>query len=294
MSEKKKKKSKAKEKLRAGIKPADLICTTPKFRLVFPALFEPKESIFDDDAEPKYQAMMVFDKDIDLKEPEKEGGLSLKKIILNAKRGKWGKDKDEWPEDIHDPIQDGDKKVAKWGEAFEGTNYIKASSTYAPKVVSTAVRTNKKSGKRELVPITDEDEIYPGCYCRAVVRALAYEMPGGKAGVTIYLQMIQMVEDGEPLGSSSNAEAHFGIDDDAVELEDAADDDDENEDEDEKPAKKSKKKKKPKDEDEEGDEEAEDDSDDDEDEFGYSKKKKPVKKSKKKKSRDEDDDDDDD
>lgn len=276
--------TKKRAKLKGGIEPEDLVCTTPEFRLVFANLFEPTGSPQDPE-KLRYSATMLFDKDVDFKQPGTAKTKSIKTIIKNAKIALWGKDKDEWPEGIKDPILDGDKKAHKWGEAFEDSWYLKTASTFKPVIKDNVFKTNKSTGKKELLDITSADEIYSGCYCRAVIKAVAYDMGDESCGVTLYLQMIQKLRDGENLEGGSNAEEHFDVEE-AEELSE------EIEEQDEKPRKK--KKAVEADEDDEEEEKPkkkkkkvveEEEDDEDENDFKSSKKKK------KKKPVDEDDED---
>jgi hypothetical protein len=266
-------------KLKGGIEPADLIATTPEFRLVFPALFEPKGTPQDPD-KLRYSATMLFEKDIDFKQPGTSNSNSIHKIILNAKIGLWGKDKEDWPRDdngklcIDSPIKDGDLKAAKWGEAFEGNWYLKAQSTFKPEILDNVYVTDKKTGKKKLVSITEAADIYGGCYCRAVIKASAYDMGEGSQGVTLYLQKIQKLREGENLDGGSDAEEYFDVDDAEERSEEIEDEtpkkkkkrDADEDDDDEEDVKPKKKKKKPVEDDEE-----------DEDDFRSSKKKKKKK-----------------
>jgi hypothetical protein len=63
-------------------------------------------------------------------------------------------------------------------------------------------------GKVQLVPITDEDEFYSGCYGYASVSFFAYDN-GVSKGVTCGLNALLKSRDGERFGGGSSAEADF-------------------------------------------------------------------------------------
>ncbi len=165
----------------------------PLARVSFPNVFTPRA--FEDGPE-KYECQFLWPKDTDLS--------VLKKAIHSAIVEAWGKDKAKWPEGLKSPIKDGDKMEDL--EGYEGQYYIKTSSHRKPGVINR---------KKEV--ITNEDDFYGGCYAIATVLVKAYATKGNK-GVTIYLNNIQKVKDGEPFGGRSNPEADFD------EIEDGSDD----------------------------------------------------------------------
>jgi len=159
-------------------------CMTPKFRVSFPAVFQPKS--FQDQPE-KYSIVMLFDKKTDLKE--------LKRAAANAAIEKWGP-KEKWPKSLRMPFRDGDEKTDLQG--YEGTIFVSASSKQRPGVID---------AKKQ--PITEEDQsFYAGCYARATLIAFAYDKAGNK-GVSFSLQNIQKLADGESFSGRKAAEDEF-------------------------------------------------------------------------------------
>jgi len=78
-------------------------------------------------------------------------------------------------------------------------------------------------GKDGKIPITDESEIYGGCYARAAVTAYAYDHESGNKGINFSLEHVQKMGDGEPFGAPrTNPEDHFsaveGEDEDATDV----------------------------------------------------------------------------
>lgn len=161
---------------------------TPEFRLSFPALFKAtKPKSAPAAQEEKFGCAMLF-----------ETGEDLSKLRAAAEAAaieKWG---DNIPKNLRNPFKDqGDQKYDGY---VDGAIFINANSKQRPGVVNEQVEA-----------IIDESEIYPGCYCRATVRAFGYGGAGtGFApGVAFGLQNIQKVRDGESLSGRSAPEEDF-------------------------------------------------------------------------------------
>ena len=161
--------------------------TTPKARLSFPDLFEPKA--FGKDKEPKYKATFLFDKNADLTE--------MREAVKLAAKEKWG---DVIPKGIKLPFIDGNTKEM---DGYEDTIVVNASSKFPPQVV------NQKCDA-----VTDKTSVYAGCYVRGSLIANAWEYTEGKSvmgrGVSFYLSAVQKVADGEPFAKRQNASDLFG------------------------------------------------------------------------------------
>lgn len=153
--------------------------TTPEFRLVFPNLFTPRA--FEGSTAEKYSCIMVFPKTADLTEMREMCKAAFREKFPQGASG------------ARDPFRDGNEKVAEWGEAFRDAIYVRASSTLKPGVCD-----------RAKALITDPDTVYSGQYARARVHAFAYNVTGNK-GVSIGLDAVQILRDGEPLGGGSAA-----------------------------------------------------------------------------------------
>ena len=166
---------------------------TGKVRLSFPHLFEKY------DKSDKYQCVLLIDKD------DKATIGVLKKAVEAAKElgktTKWG---GKIPKDLDSPIHDGDSSEY---DGYEDHYYVSAKSTRQPKVTD-------ETGDE----IFDQDDIYAGCYVRAVIKFLPYDNSG--KGVCCILERIQKVDDGEPFGGSggSNFEDEDDEDDDDLGL----------------------------------------------------------------------------
>ena len=166
---------------------------TGKVRLSFPHLFEKYEK------SDKYQCVLLIDKD------DKLTVSTLKKAIESAKElgktTKWG---GKIPKDLDSPIHDGDNSEY---DGYEDHYYISAKNTRQPKVTD-------ETGDE----IFDQDDIYAGCYVRAVIKFLPYDNSG--KGICCILERIQKVDDGDPFGGSggSNFEDEDDEDDDDLGL----------------------------------------------------------------------------
>ncbi len=193
-------KTKTKEKTEITLE--DKKCTTPKFRVSFPNVFEPKSF---ENGPLKYSITMLFDKDTDL--------TALKKAAHNAKLEAWGP-KEKWPKNLRSPFRDGNEKENLQG--YQDCIFVSASSKQRPGVIDK----NKE-------PITAEDEtFYAGCYARATLIAFAYDTAGNK-GVSFALQNIQKLADGEQFSGKKSAADDFDVVEDASDDKESYEDDSE-------------------------------------------------------------------
>lgn len=174
---------------------------TPEFRVSHPRVFKPGQ--IQGAGEPMYSIEMLFDK-ATTKLSE------IQRPLIVAAKDKWGDDKNEWPKPLKWPFRDGDKprfnkKTKKMEVKPEhvGMWVVKASSSakYSkPHVV----------GKDPKVALTDESELYPGCYARAHLKAHAYEF-ADKNGVKFILDGVQFIRDGKAIGGKKPADQMFGV-----------------------------------------------------------------------------------
>lgn len=166
--------------------------TTGKARISYPWLFEPKAKDEDKPEEKVYSCMLLIPKS-DTKTME-----TLWAAEAQAKedgKSKWG---GKVPGNLKPSIiKDGDDTAEDYPERA-GHWHLSVSSKSKPGVVD-----------RNVQPILDQSQIYAGCYVRAALNAAPYNHPKGGKGVTFYLNHIQKVEDGEPLGGITRAEDVF-------------------------------------------------------------------------------------
>ena len=158
---------------------------TPEFRASFVYVFRPGKP--DDHGKQKYAVTMLFPANADLS--------AMKKAAQAALIAKWGPDSTKWPANLRSPFRDqGEKQFEGY---VKGCKFVTASSDRRPGIVDQNVQ-----------PILDESKIYSGCWCRASVRAFAYEAKGNR-GVSFGLQNIQLIRDDEPLAGRSKPEDDF-------------------------------------------------------------------------------------
>ena len=136
-----------------------------------------------DGSEPKYSASWIIPKD----HPQVK---SLKEALVKALDAKFqGKRKPggPWPSNLHNPLKDGDE-LADTNPEYAGCYVLRSASKMRPHVC----------GRRKEA-ITEEDGIiYSGCYCNASLAADGFDSPA-KKGVTVYLNGVQFVKDGDRL-----------------------------------------------------------------------------------------------
>nr|DAY31265.1 MAG TPA: DNA helix destabilizing protein [Caudoviricetes sp.] len=154
------------------------------------------------DSDPKYSASWIIPKDHPQVKAVKE---ALTKALDEKFPGK-RKPGAPWPSSFHSPLADGDELADEHPE-YAGSYVLKSSSKNRPLVM----------GRRK-EQLTEEDGvIYSGCYCNASLAAAGFEFEKLKKGVTVYLNGVQFVRDGERL-------AGYDASGDFDELDDEADD----------------------------------------------------------------------
>ena len=170
---------------------------TPKFRVSFPNIKEKSE------LSDKYQITMMFDGETDISE-----------LVAHAKAARLKKWPNKLPKGFQNPfikVDDMDKDE-RYDGYEDGMIIVRAKAQYRPGVLD---------GKKNPIDIEELDEyLYGGCYCRAAVSAYAYDKMSNR-GVAFGVDAVQIIKDGEPLGSRVNAEEAF------ADVEAVEDDDDE-------------------------------------------------------------------
>ena len=102
-------------------------------------------------------------------------------------------------ERLKTPLRDGDVERPE-DDAYANAFFINANSTTAPGIVDLARK-----------PINNRNELFSGCYIRAVINFYAFNRNGNR-GIAAGLGNIQKVKDGEPLGGKTRAEDDFNDD----------------------------------------------------------------------------------
>lgn len=176
---------------------------TGPVRLSYAHVFQPYAVRVDD--EPKYSVVLMIPKG------DKKTMRALRaaeKAAAEAGAAKFG---GKVPKNLASVIHDGDEEAdLETNPEYEGHYYMSVSSKTRPGLFD-----------KDVDPITDSEEIYSGCYCRASINAFAYNSHGNK-GVSFGLNHLQKIKDGDFLGGRSKGEDDF----------DAWDEDDDEDDED--------------------------------------------------------------
>lgn len=162
---------------------------TPEFRGSFVHLLEPHAIKGVEGAKARYQITIPL--------PKKDVfWTKLNALIDDTAKGKWGK----IPPKMKSPVKDGD---IEGRPELVGCFSIQATSGNKPGIVN-----------ESLNPIMDANEIYSGAYYRASIRAYAWDHPTGGKGVSIALDNVMKVKDGEAFSGKVDAAddfASFGV-----------------------------------------------------------------------------------
>lgn len=166
--------------------------TTPKFRVSYPNVFKPRLNTLSNKEE--YSVKALFQKDADLKQ--------LKDAVEAAIISKFGPDKKKWPK-LRLPFKD------------QGECFVKGTDVLLSGHEAGAIYINLKNSKKKPVvvdqrnlPIVDESLFYSGCWARAMVNVYCYGHTVNN-GVSISLEGIQKVSEGEPLSGAPRPEEMF-------------------------------------------------------------------------------------
>lgn len=190
---------------------------TPEFRASFPALFEAKAAMNSD--KPKYSVQMLFRVAPNPAKPanpdEKPVDLTqLKNAVKAVVVEKFGNDPAKWPKvgsgvgELQLPFRDGNEPGKKDKEGYgPGVIFATASSdprwNPPPKVFHPYAGAD---GRPAL--LTVPTDVYGGMYARATVNPYYWEYMG-KLGVSLGLQHVQKLRDGETFSGRGSAENDF-------------------------------------------------------------------------------------
>ena len=162
---------------------------TGKVRLSF------TKNVFTPDEKGSFSIMILIDKK-DKETLAKINGV-VDKFKTDAKAVTiWGS---KFLASFKTPLRDGDteRDTGKYPE-YKGHYFINANTYNRPGVVD--------AQKNDII---DKSELYSGCYGRVSIIPAAYNVDGNK-GIKFYLNNVQKLSDGEPLGGSvSNAADDF-------------------------------------------------------------------------------------
>lgn len=184
-------------------RPTDVL--TPTFRASYLNVFDARAA---DESKPNdkvYGVEMWFRMAEKCDERLKDQPIVKLDDLVNAVQAaaaaKWGPDKNLWPKGLKSPFKKGEDLTGKNGTLDGG--------------VMIRTKRKEKDGKPVIVDqdvkdIIDKTRVYSGCYMRAQLNAAAWVHPTGGKGVSFWLNMLQLVADGEPLGNKADAADAFG------------------------------------------------------------------------------------
>lgn len=159
--------------------------TTGKVRFSYVTLAQPKAS--EEGAEPKYSLVLLIPKSDTLTVQK------IKKAIAEAAKAFRDRHGDaSLPANPMSPLHDGDGQKPNggdYGEECKGCWVMNASSKIKPMM--------RDSFNEELL---DVNEIYSGCYGRAVINFYGYN--NRRKGIGCGLLGVQKLHDGDPLGGT--------------------------------------------------------------------------------------------
>ena len=157
---------------------------TGKVRLSF------TKNVFTPDEKGSFSIMILIDKK-DKETLAKINGV-VDKFKTDAKAVTiWGS---KFLASFKTPLRDGDteRDTGKYPE-YKGHYFINANTYNRPGVVD--------AQKNDII---DKSELYSGCYGRVSIIPAAYNVDGNK-GIKFYLNNVQKLTDGEPLGAGKSA-----------------------------------------------------------------------------------------
>lgn len=157
--------------------------TTGKVRFSYCSLFEPRAAVVG--GQETYSVTLLIDKgDKFTLDKIKAAVEEAKQLYLQKNSGK------KLPTSLKTTLHDGDGERPNGGEfgpECAGCYVITVSSKNKPVLVD-----------KNKTPITDPQDLYSGCYGRAIINFFVYDTNGNK-GVSAGLNGVMKLHDGEPL-----------------------------------------------------------------------------------------------
>lgn len=156
--------------------------TTGKVRFSYLNAFHARA---DQNGVEKYSVMLMIPK-------SDTNTLAKIKAAIQAAKDSWVEKGKKLPAQLKNTLHDGDGVTPTGGEPYPpecaGHYVMNVSSTKKPVLVYV-----------DKTPITEESELYSGCYGRAIINLYVYDSHGNR-GISAGLMGIQKLTDGEPLG----------------------------------------------------------------------------------------------
>jgi hypothetical protein len=184
---------------------------TGKVRLSYTHIFEP-QSI--DGGDEKYSTAILIPKS------DKETLRKIKAAVdaaVELGKSKWG---GKVPANLKRPLRDGDEERPD-DEAYKGHYFLNATSKNKPGVAKPIGK--DANGKTKFAEITDQTEVYSGCYAKVSLNFYAFDAKGNR-GVAAGLNNVVKVQDGDFLGGRASLNDDFSDED--FDTDDMGDDED--------------------------------------------------------------------
>lgn len=167
---------------------------TPRFRASWPHLLKKRKN--DLSGKEEYSVTAIFPLNADL--------APLKAAANTAMEKKFGTDRSKWPKSPRSPFR---KCKEKWKEK-DGKMVIPPGFEDGEAVwINFHTEETPDVRDQRAMVVTEERQIYSGCWCIAHINASAYTH--GQGGVSLYLNGIQKVADGDPLGGRPDISSAF-------------------------------------------------------------------------------------
>jgi hypothetical protein len=167
--------------------------TTGKVRFSYCNLFTPRA--VQADAQEKYSVTLLIPKsDKATLDKIKKAIEAAKATYIQRNSGK------KLPAQLKTTLHDGDGERPNggdFGEECKGNYSITVSSKNPPVLVHA-----------DKTPLTDQNELYSGCYGRAIINFYVYDTNGNK-GISAGLNGVMKLYDGEPLGGGVVTDADW-------------------------------------------------------------------------------------
>jgi hypothetical protein len=186
-------------------KVSGVVVVTPKFRVSFPKVFKPEYNKMA--KRDEYSVVALFEKGQDIS--------VLKDAAMKVGKEAWGENVKKWPKNWKNPFKDqGEREKEIDGKNVLPDGYVKGA-------IMVQMKSKNKPGiiGRDKQPIDDPEKFYAGCWARANVFVSVFEVEDDgvvlNRGISISLNHLQKVADGEPFSGRRKAEECFeAIEDD--------------------------------------------------------------------------------
>jgi hypothetical protein len=170
--------------------------TTGKIRLSYAKVWAP--DAFEEGDDKKYSTAILIPKSDKVTIDKINAAVSyLENEVKQKNKGKL-------PKNFKLPLRDGDEEKPE-DPNYADCYFLNASSKQKPAIVGL-----ERDGNGKLKAITNEDEVYSGCYARLGINFYIFDKKSN--GIAAGLNSIQKIADGDKLAGGGNAESDFAED----------------------------------------------------------------------------------